>query len=71
MLKLGETIKKRRELLRLLQPDLSAISGINRRTIQLVEQGKGNPSLDTLIRICSPLGLSIHLGLKEIDGITE
>lgn len=67
---LGEAIRKRRELLGLLQPQLAFISGISTRTIQLVEMGKGNPSLDTLIKIVDPLGLTIKLSLKE-PGDTE
>ncbi|PWT74967.1 MAG: transcriptional regulator [Bacteroidetes bacterium] len=62
---IGEVLKNRRELLSLLQPDLASISGVNRRTIQLIEQGKGNPSLETLMKICNPLGLNIRLVLKQ------
>jgi len=63
--KLGEAIRQRRELLGLLQTQLAALSGISSRTIQLVEQGKGNPSLDTLIRLIDPIGLRLELMLKE------
>ncbi len=63
--KMGDAIRKRRELLSLLQPQLAALSGISTRTIQLVEQGKGNPSLDTLIKLADPLGLRLELLLKE------
>ena len=62
---IGETIRKRRELLGLLQPQLASISGVSTRTIQLVEMGKGNPSLETLIKIADPLGLRINLSLKD------
>jgi transcriptional regulator with XRE-family HTH domain len=62
---LGDTIKQRRELLGLLQIQLAALSGVSSRTIQLVEQGKGNPSLDTLIKLTDPLGLRLELVLKE------
>ena len=62
---MGESIRKRRELLGLLQPQLSSISGVSIRTIQLVERGRGNPSLETLIKIADPLGLRINLSLKE------
>lgn len=67
---IGETIRKRRQLLGLLQPQLASISGISTRTIQLVEMGKANPSLDTLIKLADPLGLTIKLLLKEM-GATE
>ncbi|HEY8956896.1 helix-turn-helix domain-containing protein [Chitinophaga sp.] len=62
---LGKKIQQRRELLGLLQAQLAALSGVSTRTIQLVEQGKGNPSLQTLIRLIDPLGLRIDLLLKH------
>lgn len=54
----------------LLQPQLASISGISTRTIQLVEMGKANPSLDTLMKLADPLGLTVKLMLKE-TGTTE
>ena len=71
MMDLGEKLKQRRELLGLLQAQLSGLSGVSTRTIQLVEQGKGNPSLDTLIQLADPLGLRIDLALKEPGKRTE
>lgn len=64
MINLGGKIRQRRELLGLVQPQLGALSGVNTRTIQLVEQGKGNPSLETLLRLIDPLGLNLELVLK-------
>ena len=65
MIKIGDKIRQRRELLGLLQPQLSGLSGVNTRTIQLVEQGKGNPSLETLLSLIVPLGLNLELVLKK------
>lgn len=62
---LGKRIRDRRELLRLLQPQLAAVAGVSVRTIQLVEQGKANPSLETLIKLADSLGLSLELVLKD------
>jgi transcriptional regulator with XRE-family HTH domain len=62
---LGEKLRQRRELLGLLQAQLSAISGVSTRTIQLVEQGKGNPSFGTLMQLADPLGLRLDLILKD------
>jgi transcriptional regulator with XRE-family HTH domain len=67
VLEIGTTIRKRRELLGLLQAELASISEISIRTIQLVEIGKANPSVETLIKIASPLGLTIKLSLRETD----
>jgi transcriptional regulator with XRE-family HTH domain len=64
---IGEVIKKRRELLGLLQPQLASISGISTRTIQLVETGKANPGLDTLLQLATPLGLTLQLILKDLS----
>lgn len=69
--KLGEIIRKRREILGLIQSQLSAISGINTRTIQLVESGKGNPSMDSLLQIIDALGLRLELILKTPANKTE
>jgi transcriptional regulator with XRE-family HTH domain len=64
-LKLGETIRKRREILGLLQPQLASISGVSLRTIQMVEGGKANPSIGTLTQIADPLGLRLQLIIKD------
>lgn len=67
----GEKVRERREVLGLLQSQLAALSGISTRTIQLVEQGKGNPSLDTLLGLSDPLGLRLELVLKEPANTSE
>ena len=71
MIDLGDKIRQRRELLGLLQSRLAALAGISTRTIQLVEQGKGNPSLNTLIQLTDPLGLRLDLELKEPTKTSE
>jgi y4mF family transcriptional regulator len=65
LIKLGGIIRQRRELLGLSQTQLAALSGISTRTIQLVEQGKANPSLDTLVNLIDILGLQLELVLKD------
>ena len=62
---IGSSIRNRRELLELLQTRLAQIAGVSTRTIQLVEMGKANPSLDTLLKITEPLGLELKLTLKD------
>ena len=68
---LGEKLRKRRVLLDLSQSQLAALSGVSMRTIQLVEQGKGNPSLGTLFQLADPLGLRLDLVLKELPKTDE
>lgn len=62
---IGQSIRERRELLGLLQPQLSSIAGVSTRTIQLVEAGKANPSLQTLMQLADALGLNLQLVLKN------
>ncbi|WP_127127571.1 helix-turn-helix domain-containing protein [Pseudoflavitalea rhizosphaerae] len=61
----GETIRQRRLLLGLSQDQLSAHSGVNLRTIQLLEQGKGNPTIETLLQVTEPLGMKLELKIKQ------
>jgi transcriptional regulator with XRE-family HTH domain len=64
LIALGEKLRQRRELLRLNQAQLAAVADVSVRTIQLVEQAKSSPSLDTLIRMAEVLGLEVDLILK-------
>lgn len=64
---IGYFIKKRREQLQLRQQDLAELSHINTRTIHLIEQGSGNPSLDTLHKIAEVLGLELQLKVKQVN----
>jgi Predicted transcriptional regulators len=54
-----DTLRDRRALLKVTQQDLSDMTGISARTIVNIEQGKGNPSFDTLQKIASALGMEI------------
>lgn len=52
-------IRERRQMLRLTQERLANEAGISLRTIKLIENGSGNPSLSTLSKICNALGMEI------------
>lgn len=64
---LVKQIKKRRERLNVTQEILADISGVGLRTIKHFESGKGNPTLNTLQRICDVLGLEIQLKVKMMN----
>jgi len=64
---LGKSIKFRREFLNLRQEDLAEMSGIAIKTIHLVESGSGNPSMDTLRKIATVLGLELSLQIKKTN----
>lgn len=58
-------IKERRAILGLTQQDLSDYTGLSLRFIKSVEAGKGNPSIQSLDKIASVLGLEIVVKVKE------
>jgi len=58
-------IQRRRSDLGLSQVALASAAGVSLATVQNVEAGRANPSLDTLRRLLAPLGLG--LALERID----
>jgi predicted transcriptional regulator len=64
--KLIEQIKKRRDELNVTQETLAEISGVGLRTLKEFESGKGNPTLQTIVRLLDALGLELSLRTKSI-----
>ena len=58
---LGKQISERRKKLCLSQEDLAEISGVSTRTINSVELGKANPSINVLSKMIKPLGFVVTL----------
>ena len=58
-------LKERRAALNISQQDLSEMSGVSLATIKDLERGLGNPSLKTLERIATVLGLEVSLTRKQ------
>ena len=58
--KIGEYIKNRRNILHLQQKDLAELSEVSLRTIIQIENGTGNPSIDTLNKLTKVLGVEIE-----------
>lgn len=58
------TIKKRREDLKVNQENLAKLSGVGLRTLKQFESGKGNPTLQTIQKIAEVLGLELCLKVK-------
>ncbi len=61
---IGKLIQTRREFLKLRQEDLADFSQVTIKTIHLIEQGKGNPSFKTLLKLSEVLGLEIDMRVK-------
>ena len=61
---IGVTIQQKRVKLALKQEDISEIIGISTKTIQNIENGKANPSLNILQKLSAVLGLEIIVQIK-------
>jgi transcriptional regulator with XRE-family HTH domain len=64
--KLIETIKERRETLKVTQEALAELSGVGLRTLKHFESGKGNPTINTLQKLAAVLGMELQLEVKKI-----
>lgn len=59
-------IRERRMLLDITQQDLADISSVSLRAIKSIENGKGNPSVDTLRKLANALGIEIIMRVREM-----
>jgi transcriptional regulator with XRE-family HTH domain len=66
-IEIGHIMQKRRDSLSIKQEDLSEMTGITSKTIYLIENGKGNPSFDTLNKLLDILGFEISIDIKKLD----
>ena len=60
-----QTIKERREMMRVTQETLAELSGVGLRTLKQFESGKGNPTLLTMQKIADVLGMEVCLQIKK------
>jgi transcriptional regulator with XRE-family HTH domain len=58
-LEISIIIRKKRDQIGITQQDLADRSGIHLRSINNIEGGKSNPSLDTLLKIAEVLKLEV------------
>lgn len=60
-----ETIKARRDMLKVTQDVLADLSGVGLRTLKQFESGKGNPTLETLNKLGNALGMELSFTVKD------
>ena len=61
MINLGKQIVNKRKQLNISQADLAEMSGVSLRTVNAIENGDANPSIEVLSKVLEPLGLVITL----------
>lgn len=64
-MELKDIMKRRRETLSLTQQDLAEMSQVGLATIKDIERGKGNPALNTVMKILEVLGIEIEYHIRQ------
>ena len=62
---IGNQIKKRRKFLKITQKHLSELTGVSLRSLQMIENGQINTTIEQLDKILNVLGLKIKLEIKQ------
>lgn len=62
---LNDTIKERRVQLKISQNDLAEMAGVSLATVKDIERGMGNPSIQTVEKILSVLGMEVVYRLRQ------
>ena len=57
---MNEKMKQARALKNLSQTDLAKNIGVSRQTINMIENGGYNPTIELCIRICKELGVTLN-----------
>lgn len=63
-----QTIRSRRHLLKITQGDLAELSGVSLRTIKALEEGKGNPTIELLLKVLNVLGQTLITSERVHNG---
>lgn len=64
---IGKIIKERRNFLEIDQLSFREIAEVSQHTLSVIENGTGNPSLSTLIKILDALGMELKVEVKRVD----
>ncbi|MBD8488149.1 helix-turn-helix transcriptional regulator [Echinicola sp. CAU 1574] len=66
MNEIGNSIRERRKMLSITQPDLAEMAQISINTLYKIERGEANPSVRVLNKIANILGLEISIAVKKV-----
>jgi transcriptional regulator with XRE-family HTH domain len=67
LVSIGNIIQQRRKQLKVTQPHLAELAGLNVNTIYKLERNEANPTLKVLTKIADVLGLELRLEVKKSD----
>lgn len=60
-----QRLKARREQLGVTQEQLAELAAVALRTVKELDSGKGNPTVNTLIKLADVLGMELKLEVKK------
>ena len=63
---MADYIVRRRKTLMISQRELAELSGISLHSLSNLESGKGNPTLESLLKVADTLGVTITAGVNRI-----
>ena len=63
---ISDYIVRRRKTLKISQRELAELSGISLHSLSNLESGKGNPTLESLLKVADTLGVTITAGVNRI-----
>lgn len=63
---MSDYIVRRRKTLKISQRELAELSGISLHSLSNLESGKGNPTLESLLKVADTLGVTITAGVNRI-----
>lgn len=68
---ISKTLRERRRELGVSQADLARLSGLSLHGLSDIETGKGNPTMETLLKVLQVLGLQILLKPTALGAFTN
>ena len=71
MVEISKTLRERRRELGVSQADLARLSGLSLHGLSNIETGKGNPTVETLLKVLQVLGLEILLKPSAPEAYTN
>ena len=63
---ISDYIVRRRKTLKISQRELAELSGVSLHSLSNLESGRGNPTLENLLKVADTLGVTITAGVNRI-----
>jgi y4mF family transcriptional regulator len=68
---LSQLLRRRRRELGVTQADLARLAGLSLHGVSDIETGKGNPTLETLLKLSDALGLRIVIQPEAPEALSS